>query len=109
MEKKTEERMPPVHPGEILLEEFMKPLQLTQNRLARATGMPQTRIQAVVSGNRGISADTAIRLAAYFGTTPEFWLHAQAGYELEAAEYSGKRQMIEQRIRLKRPVGQCVA
>ncbi|MGI6656304.1 MAG: HigA family addiction module antitoxin [Desulfobulbus sp.] len=108
MEKKTEERMPPVHPGEILLEEFMKPLELSQNRLARDTGMPQTRIQAIISGNRGISSDTAIRLAAYFGTTPEFWLHAQAGYELEAAERSGKRQMIEQRIRLKRSAGQCI-
>ena len=92
------ERLPPTHPGEILLEEFMKPMGLSQNRLANDTGVPQTRIQAIVAGKRAVTWDTAIRLAAYFGTTPEFWLHAQAGYELEAAEYSGKRRRIEGKI-----------
>ena len=92
------ERMPPVHPGEILMEEFMRPLGLSQSRLARATGMPQSRIQGIVNGQRGITWDTAIRLSAYFGTSAEFWLHAQDGYELDAAEYSGKRRMIEREI-----------
>lgn len=102
------ERMKPVHPGEILLEEFMIPLGLSQNHLARATGVPQSRIQGIISGMRSITSDTAMRFAAYFGTSPEFWLHAQVGYELDAAEYSGKKQMIEQRIRLKRSAGQCL-
>ena len=92
------ERMPPVHPGEILLEEFMIPLGLSQTALARATGVPQSRIQGIVNRQRGITWDTAIRFAAYFGTSAEFWLHAQAGYELDAAEYSGKRQTIEREI-----------
>jgi len=99
MKEKSENYMPPVHPGEILLEEFMKPLDVSQNRLAHDTGMPQTRIQAIVNGKRGVTWDTAIRLATYFGTTPEFWLNAQSGYELELAEYSGKRRRIEERVR----------
>ena len=92
------ERMPPVHPGEILLEEFMPPFGLSQTALARATGVPQSRIQGIVNGQRGITWDTAIRFAAYFGTSAEFWLHAQAGYELDAAAYSGRRQAIEREI-----------
>ena len=95
---KTMDRMPPVHPGEILLEEFMNPLGLSQSCLARATGMEQSHIQDIISGQQGITWDTAIRFAAYFGTTPEFWLYAQAGYELDAAQYSGKRQLIEQEV-----------
>ena len=92
------ERMPPVHPGEILQEEFMTPLGLSQNALASATGVPQSRIQGIVNRQRGITWDTAIRFAAFFGTSAEFWLHAQAGYELDAAEYSGRRQAIEREI-----------
>ena len=92
------ERMPPVHPGEILVEEFMIPLGLSQTGLARATGVPQSRIQGIVNRQRGITWDTAIRFAAYFGTSAEFWLHAQTGYELDAAEYSGRRQAIEREV-----------
>ena len=92
-------RMPPVHPGEILLEEFMNPLGLSQSCLARATGMAQSHIRDIINGQQGITWDTAIRFATYFGTTPEFWLYAQAGYELDAAQYSGKKQLIEQEIR----------
>ncbi len=92
------DRMPPVHPGEIFLGEFMNPLGLSQSCLARATGMEQSHIQDIISGQQGITWDTAIRFAAYFGTTPEFWLYAQAGYELDTVQYSGKRQLIEQEV-----------
>ena len=78
------DRMPPVHPGEILLEEFLKPIGLSQTQLALATGMPQSRVQAIVSGRRGITADTAIRLAAFFGNTPQFWLNCQTFSALNA-------------------------
>lgn len=93
------ERMAPVHPGEMLYEEFMRPLGISQNHLASATGMPQSRIQTIIKGKRGITADTAIRLAAFFGNTPEFWLNCQATYELDAAAYSGERHRIEDFVR----------
>ena len=89
------ERMSPIHPGEILYEEFMNPLSISQNQLASATGMPQSRIQAIISGKRGITTDTAIRLAAFFGNTPEFWLNCQTTYELAAAAFSRERHRIE--------------
>jgi len=73
----------PVHPGEILQEEFMKPLGLSQYALAKALCVPQMRIHDIVHGKRGISPDTALRLARYFGTTPEFWLNLQMLWELE--------------------------
>lgn len=93
------ERMSPIHPGEMLHEEFMRPLGISQNQLATATGMPQSRIQAIVKGKRGITADTAIRLAAFFGNTPEFWLNCQTTYEIDAATYSGERHRIEDFVR----------
>jgi len=71
----------PLHPGDILLEEFIKPLNLSQNQLARELKVPPRRINEIVLGKRGISADTALRLARRFGTTPEFWLGLQADYE----------------------------
>lgn len=76
-------RLKPVHPGEILLEEFLKPMELTQNRLARELGVPPRRINEIVLGKRGITADTALRLARYFGMSPEFWLGLQMDYELD--------------------------
>jgi addiction module HigA family antidote len=78
--------LPPIHPGEQLREEFMKPLRLTAYRLAKDTGVPVTRIQAIIAEKRGITGDTALRLARYFRTTPEFWLNMQRDYELEMAE-----------------------
>ena len=78
-------RLDPIHPGEILLEEFMKPLGVSQNKLARDLDVPPKRINAVVNGKSGVTADTALRLAKYFGTTPEFWMNLQAHYELECA------------------------
>lgn len=93
------ERMIPIHPGEILLEDFMKPLELSQTRLALATGMPQSRVQAIIAGRRGISTDTALRLAAFFGNSPQFWLNCQTAYELDMADYSGEEQEIRAIVR----------
>ena len=92
------DRMPPVHPGEILNEEFLKPLGISQTRLALDTGMPQSRIQNIIAGKRGISADTAVRLAAYFGNSEAFWLNCQATYELDTVAYSGRRDAILARV-----------
>jgi len=78
-------KLAPVHPGEILLEEFMKPLDLSANKLAIALRVPANRILAIIDGGRAVSADTALRLARYFGTTPELWINMQAHYDLELA------------------------
>jgi addiction module HigA family antidote len=75
--------MPPVHPGEILLEEFLKPLGVSQYRLAKETDVPARRINEIVHGQRRISADTALRLARYFGTSERFWMNLQIRYDLE--------------------------
>jgi antitoxin HigA-1 len=75
--------MPPVHPGEILLEEFLRPLDVSQYRLAKELGVPARRINEIVHGQRRISADTALRLARYFGTSERFWMNLQARYDLE--------------------------
>ena len=79
----TETIMPPVHPGEILLEEFLDPLSVSQYRLARDIRVPARRINEIVHGQRRISADTALRLARYFGTSERFWINLQARYDLE--------------------------
>lgn len=79
-------KLAPIHPGEILLEDFMKPLGLSMNRLAMDLRVPVTRISEIVHGRRGITADTALRLGRYFGGTSHFWLNLQRDYELEAAE-----------------------
>jgi antitoxin HigA-1 len=76
-------KLPPVHPGEILLEEFLSPLGISQYRLAKETSVPPRRINEIVRGSRSISADTALRLARYFGTSERFWLNLQARYDLE--------------------------
>ena len=78
-------QIPLVHPGENLVEEFLKPLGITVNALALALRVPSNRIYAIVEGERGISPDTALRLGRYFGTGPEFWLNLQAHYDLEKA------------------------
>jgi addiction module HigA family antidote len=75
----------PVHPGEILNEEFLKPLGATVNSLALGLRVPSNRLYAIVEGSRGISADTALRLARYFGTSAEFWMNLQSRYDLELA------------------------
>ena len=78
-------RMPPVHPGEMLREEFLVPLRLSANALALALGVPATRIGDIINERRGITGDTAIRLGEYFRVGPEFWMNLQAHYELELA------------------------
>ena len=80
------DRLPPVHPGEVLLEDFMKPLGLSQYRVAKDTGVSPLRIGQIVHGKRSITADTALRLARYFGTSPTVWLRLQARYDLEVTE-----------------------
>lgn len=82
----TTSKIPPVHPGEVLMEDFIKGFEITQNRLAVAIGVPPRRINEIVHGKRGITADTALRLAKYFGTSAEFWLNLQSYYELDRAE-----------------------
>ena len=77
--------MKPIHPGEILLEEFLKPMGMTQYRLAKDIHVPPRRINEIILGKRGISADTALRLARYFGTSVEVWMNLQARFEVETA------------------------
>jgi len=79
----TKKKLAPVHPGEVLLEEFLVPLGLSQNALARGLGVPPRRINEIVHGNRRVTADTALRLARFFGTSPEFWLGLQMDFELD--------------------------
>lgn len=79
------EKLNPVHPGEVLLEEFLKPMELSQNRLALDIRVPARRINEIVQGKRRITADTALRLARYFGMTPQFWLGLQMDYDLDVA------------------------
>lgn len=78
-----EKQFPPIHPGEILLEEFLKPLGISQYRLAKDIGVPPRRINEIIHGQRAISADTALRLSRYFGLSERFWLNLQVRYELE--------------------------
>lgn len=80
------ERLPNVHPGEVLLEEFLRPLELSQNRLAREIHVPPRRINEIVLGKRSLTPDTALRLARYFGTSERFWLGLQMDYDLEEAQ-----------------------
>ena len=82
----SKKALPPVHPGETLLEDLMKPLGLSQNKLAEALGVDPRRINEIVTGRRSITGDTALRLARYFGTSPEFWMNLQARYDLEVAK-----------------------
>ncbi|MDE2845826.1 MAG: HigA family addiction module antitoxin [Gemmatimonadota bacterium] len=80
------EKLEPVHPGEILLEEFLMPMNLSQNRLALDIGVPPGRINGIAQKKRGITADTSLRLARYFGMSPQFWMGIQMDYALDVAE-----------------------
>ena len=82
-----EKYLKPVHPGDILLEDFMKPLHLSQNRLAREIGVPPRRINEIIHGKRAVTADTAIRLSRFFGTSAQVWINLQAEYELDCIIY----------------------
>jgi addiction module HigA family antidote len=79
-------KMRPIHPGEILREEFLIPLEMSAHALSQAIRVPATRVNDIVNGRRGVTADTALRLARYFGNSAEFWLNVQAAYDLRTAE-----------------------
>lgn len=79
-------KLPPIHPGEVLKEEFLDPLDLSQNKLAMSIHVPAPRISEIVRGKRAITADTALRLGRFFDTSPQFWMNLQARYDLERAE-----------------------
>ena len=96
MTKKAHE---PIHPGEILLKEFLEPMGISQYRLAKDLNVPIPRINAIVLGKRGISADTALRLAKYFGMTEQFWMNLQLRYELECA-----KDRLENRLDVEVPI-----
>jgi addiction module HigA family antidote len=96
------QKLPNVHPGEVLLEEFLKPLALSQNRLARELNVPPRRVNEIVLGKRAVTPDTALRFARYFGTSERFWLGLQLDYDLEEAQRSlGER--IAREVRPARP------
>ena len=82
-----------IHPGEILMEEFLKPMNITQNQLAMDIHVPAPRIYAIVKGTRAVSADTALRLGKYFGTEPEFWLNLQSNYDLCVAAAESQKEI----------------
>jgi antitoxin HigA-1 len=84
--KKAQKKIAPIHPGDVLREDYLKPLGMSVNKLAISLGVPSTRIGEIVNARRAITSDTALRLARFFGTTPEFWLNMQTGYELEKAK-----------------------
>jgi addiction module HigA family antidote len=84
------EYLDPIHPGEILLEDFLKPMQISINKLAREIDVPPGRISTIVNGKRSITADTALRLGVYFGVSPELWLNLQADYDLRVARRNTK-------------------
>ena len=95
----TRRKQSPVHPGEVLLEEFLRPFGLSQYRLAKEVSVPARRINEIVRGSRAISADTALRLARYFGTSERFWLNLQARYDLEIEkDRLGKRLQSEVQV-----------
>jgi len=86
-------KLPNIHPGEVLLEEFLKPLDISQNKLARAMGVPPRRINEIVHGKRAVTADTAIRLALALGTSEQFWTGLQADYDLEEARKAAQSEL----------------
>jgi addiction module HigA family antidote len=86
-------RLKNIHPGEILAEEFLVPMNITAYRLAKDIGIPQTRISEILKGNRSVTADTALRLSIYFGNSAKFWLGLQADYDLEEANYNKRAEL----------------
>ncbi len=82
----TTDRLAPIHPGEVLMEDFLEGFGITQNKLAVSIGVPPRRINEIVHGKRAVTADTALRLGKYFGTSAQFWLSLQAHYDLDIAE-----------------------
>jgi len=97
MSRKQNHRIPFPHPGETIREDFLKPLKMSINKLALELRVPATRVSEIVHGRRGITADTALRLARYFNTTPRFWLNLQASYDLAMAS-EAKSKEIERSV-----------
>ena|SRR5690554_1520491 len=87
------EKLKNIHPGEILIEEFLKPMNISAYRLAKETFIPQTRISGIIKAKRRITADTALRFAKFFGTSPKFWLGLQADYDLEEEENEKRKEI----------------
>ncbi len=100
----TKRDFPPIHPGEILLEEFLKPMGISQYRLAKDVSVPPRRINEIVHGKRGVSADTSLRLERYFGLSEGFWLRLQARYDLEV-EKDRLEDRLEDEVRIYTPAG----
>jgi addiction module HigA family antidote len=94
--------LPPIHPGEILLEEFLEPMEISQYRLAKEISVPPRRINEIVHGNRSISADTALRLSRFFGTSERFWLNLQTRYDLEVEKDRLKTRLAKEVVPLRR-------
>ena len=94
----SEQRLPPVHPGQILRDDYLVPMGMSVYRLAQELRMPRPRLNDVVLGRRGVTVDTALRLGYYFGTTPEFWINLQTRYDLDVADRTVRRR-IEQEIK----------
>lgn len=103
IQPEQEDRLPPVHPGEVLLEDFMKPLGLSQYRLAQDLGVPALRISQIVHGKRAVTADTALRLARYFDTSANVWMRLQARYDLEIAE-AELAERVEREVKVRQPL-----
>jgi addiction module HigA family antidote len=93
------DRLPPVHPGEVLLEEFLKPMSITQYRLAKDISVPPRRVNEIVLHKRGITADTALRLGRYFGTSEQFWLNLQSEYDLDVERDRLGDRLIEEVVK----------
>jgi len=94
-----EKKMPPIHPGEILQEEFLKPMEISQYRLAKDISVPARRINEIVQGKRAITANTALRLGRYFGISPQFWINLQSHYDLEI-EKDRLTNLLEREVRI---------
>jgi len=99
------QRLSPIPPGEILLEEFLEPLKISQNKLARDIDVPVGRVNEIIKGKRAVSTDTALRLGIYFGTTPEFWVNLQSRYDLKLA----RKTLLPKIERAVRPLERRVA
>ncbi len=94
--RKTEKSLKPIHPGEILLEEFLKPMEISQYRLAKDISVPPRRINEIVHEKRGISADTALRLSRFFGTSENFWINLQSRYDLQCEKRRLKTRLVRE-------------
>ena len=103
-----EERLPPVHPGEVLLEDFMKPLGLSQYRLAQELNVPALRISQIVHSKRAVTADTALRLARHFGTSANVWMRLQVRYDLEVAE-AELAERVKREVKVRQPLTPALA